>query len=72
MENTLASQVAEMPRKKRNDTAVKIDVEIARKARTISSYYERSLAEYLSELMKPVVDKEFDKFKKMLEGHKNA
>lgn len=55
-----------MPRKKRNDLAVKIDADIVRKARTICSYSDITLAEYLSGFLKPIIDREFEGFKKKL------
>jgi hypothetical protein len=53
-----------MPRKpKRNDVAVKVDAEVVRKARVVATYREVPLAELLSELLAPVVEKEYRKFK---------
>lgn len=55
-----------MPRQKRNDLAVKLDAVIVRKARTISAYKDISMAEYLSNILRPIIDKQFDAFKKQL------
>ncbi len=55
-----------MAREKRNDTSVKIDAEIIRKARTISAFRDISMAEYLSTILRPIIDKEFEQFKKSL------
>ncbi len=62
----MSSMVAEMPRVKRNDVAVKIDAEIIRKARTMASYRGIPLAKYLSDKLRKTVDHEFDLFKKDL------
>lgn len=56
-----------MPRKpKRNDRAVKVEAEIIRQAQTICSYREVTLAEYLSDILRSVVAKDFEHFKKDL------
>lgn len=57
---------ATMAEKKRNDRAVKVEAEIVRKAQTICSFREITLAEYLSNILRPVVDREFEKFKREL------
>lgn len=64
--------VAKMPRKKRNDLAVKIEAEIARKAKTICSYRDGTVAEYLSNLLRPLVDRDFEKFRRELTDDKKS
>lgn len=61
-----------MPKKKRNDVAVKIDNDIARKARTIASYRGVPMAELLSDWLKPIADREFERFKKQLEKEQES
>lgn len=48
--------VAEQVVARRNDTAVKVDAEIARKAKIVAAYRDVSLAEYLSKALKDIVD----------------
>ncbi len=55
-----------MPRKKRDDRAVKIETEIARQVATMCQYWDKPIAEYLSELLRPAVARDFAKFKKEL------
>jgi hypothetical protein len=55
--------LATMPRPKRNDIAVKIDRDVIRKAKTICGHRDISLAEYLTGLLSPVIDREYDRFK---------
>jgi len=62
----MTTTVQAMPRKKRNDIAVKIDAEIVRRARTISSHADTSLAEYLSEILQPIIEERWAEFKKRL------
>lgn len=68
----MSSMVAEMPRTKRNDVAVKIDAEIVRKARTMASYRGIPLAQYLSEKLRKDVDHEFILFRKEIAKDKNG
>jgi hypothetical protein len=50
-----------VPRKpKRKDVTVKIDAEVARQARTVASYNDEQFAEYLTRLLKPIVQREFE------------
>lgn len=43
---------------KRNDLSVKIDAEIVRKVKIVAAYRDLSIAEYLSETLRPIVDQE--------------
>lgn len=52
--------------KKRNDRAVKIEADIVRKAQTICAHREITLAEFLSDLLRDPVGREYDKFKREL------
>lgn len=58
---------AVMAEKKRVDAAVKIDAEIARKVRTMCSFRGTVMAEYISAILKPVVDRDFEKFRKEIQ-----
>jgi hypothetical protein len=49
------------PTSDRNDVAVKMDRRIVAKARYVAEQREITLAEYLSEIVRPVVDKDFEK-----------
>lgn len=50
------STVAERPMTKRNDTAVKIDTEVVRRAKIVAAYRSQSLAEYLTARLAPFVE----------------
>jgi hypothetical protein len=51
----------------RNDLAVKLDAEIAKKAKHVAINRGITLAEYLSELVRPLVEKDFkEEMSKML------
>jgi hypothetical protein len=41
---------------RRTDLAVKIDASLARKAKIVASYKDMSLAQYLSEALRPIVE----------------
>ena len=43
---------------RRNDVAVKIDAEVARQAKIVAAFKDVSLAEFLSEALRPIVEKE--------------
>ena len=43
---------------KRNDETVRVDADILRKARIVAAIKGLSLAEYLSEVLRPAVDRE--------------
>ena len=43
------------PMAKRDDTAAKIDAKIVRDAKIVAAYRDITLAEYLSELLRPLV-----------------
>jgi hypothetical protein len=45
---------------KRNDVNVKMDAEVARKCKIVASLRGISAAEYLSERMRPLVQKDFE------------
>jgi hypothetical protein len=49
---------------KRNDVSVKMDAEVVNDARIAASYSGMSLAEYLSETLRPIVERDIE------EGHK--
>lgn len=47
---------------KRNDLSVKIDAEIVRKVKIVAAYRDLSIAEYLSETLRPIVERELREF----------
>lgn len=53
-----------MPKPKRNDSSVKIESGIVRKARLITDFRDATLAEYLSDLLRPLVERDYDQFKR--------
>lgn len=59
----------ERPMVRRNDVAVKIDADIVRKAKIVAAYKEVSLAQYLSEVLGPTVDRDLKEHsRRELEG----
>lgn len=50
-----------MPKPKRNDVAVKIDAYVARLARILAAYEDTTIAEIVSEGMRPILMKRLDK-----------
>jgi hypothetical protein len=50
--------LAEPPMARRTDATAKIDVEVLRKARVVASFKGLTLAEYLSETLEPIVDRQ--------------
>jgi hypothetical protein len=47
--------VAEEPMTKRNDVPVKVDAEVVRVAKIAAAYKDMTLAEYISERLRPLV-----------------
>lgn len=45
---------------KRNDVTVKLDAGVVRKAKAVASLLDLTLAEYLSDLIRPLVDRDLD------------
>lgn len=61
----MTAGVQTVPRKpKRNDEITKLDKELLRKARHIANHRDVQLSEYLSEALRPIVDRDFAKFRK--------
>jgi hypothetical protein len=58
------------PAKKRKDRAVKVEEELAVMASTMCAYRKQSVAEYLSRLLRPLIEKDFEAFKRELHGRK--
>ena len=46
---------------KRNDVPVKLDAEVARKAKMVAASQDKSLAEYISETLRPIVTRALEK-----------
>lgn len=55
------TQALTMPRPKRTDLTAKIDAAILIKARTVASDRNIPMAEYLSELLRPQVERDYAK-----------
>ena len=53
-----------MAKQKRNDVAAKIDAEVIRVARIVAAYRNQTVAEYLSEKLKPLVEKDLARYAK--------
>lgn len=53
----MATATATMPRPKRDDIPVKMDAGVVHICKIVAAYRNISLAEYLSETMKPVAEK---------------
>ncbi len=54
------STIADYPMAKRQDVAVKIDAEVARLAKIVAAFEEKSLARYISDLLKPLIEAAYD------------
>lgn len=55
---------------RRKDMAVKIDAEVTRKAKIVAAYKDVSLAEYLSESLRDIVDRDLTEYaKRALDPH---
>jgi hypothetical protein len=55
-------------RQPRNDKAVKIARDLATKAKVIADTLEISIAEYLSDILRPHIEKDWPKALKRLDG----
>lgn len=53
-----------MPKPKRNDVPVKIDAEVVRQARIVAAFEGVSLAEYLSDFLRPHVAEALERHKR--------
>lgn len=51
----MSTALLERPMAKRNDVAVKIDAEVIAEAKMVAASRETTLADYLSELIRPLV-----------------
>jgi len=56
--------------KKRNDIAVKIDADVYRGMKTVAAWKGFSVAKYLSETMRPIVERELRRMSKDFGKHK--
>jgi predicted HicB family RNase H-like nuclease len=57
-----------MAKPKRNDVPVKVDEEVVRLARIVAAYRGESLAEYMSETLRPIVQRHLAKYAKQVEA----
>ena len=53
--------LADRPMTKRNDVPIKIDAEVVHVARIAAAYKDMSLAEYISERLRPLVAEDVDR-----------
>jgi hypothetical protein len=53
---------------RRNDVAVKIDADVARVAKIVASFKDISLAEYLTETLRPVVERDLREHSRRVVG----
>lgn len=58
LESPMATKKRGRPEKGRNDVSVRLDATIAAKARLVAQDRHKSLAEYLSEITGPIVDRD--------------
>lgn len=64
--------VLEMPRAaKRDDTAVKVETKIYRRAKQIAAWRDISLAQYLSELLDKPVSRDYKELRKEMGQEEN-
>jgi hypothetical protein len=56
----MAQLLADQTMPKRNDVSVKIDAEVVAEARMVSASRDLGLAEYLSEILKPIVRRDLE------------
>ena len=52
----MATSTGEKPQ----DIAVKINAEVARKVRILAAFHQQSIARYLSDLLMPIVQADYD------------
>lgn len=55
------STVLERDLVKRNDVTVKVDAEVARLAKIVSEFEGKSLAAYVSDVLRPIVERDLEK-----------
>jgi hypothetical protein len=65
---TMARKKMGRPKSNRQDVSVKFDEHLARKAKLIASDRGITMAEYLSELARPLIDRDYVKLVKKVEG----
>ena len=69
----MTTQVLTMPktnRTKRNDIAVKVDAGVIASARVVVAHRNITLAEYLSDLLRPLVERDLKKTGREITGEK--
>lgn len=60
MPRTAEIPVAKRDEPKRNDVTVKVDAEVIAEAKMVAASKDKSLAEYLSEVLKPIVRRDLE------------
>lgn len=53
----MSAQAMDATMARRNDVTVKMDAEVARKAKIVAAYRDQSLAEFISDQLSPIVDR---------------
>ena len=59
----MSALTLDRPMTKRNDVSVKVDADVVEACRLAATYQGKSLAEYLSETLKPIAERDIE------EGH---
>jgi hypothetical protein len=54
----MSPALVDAPVVKRNDVTVRLDAEVAAKAKTVAASRNQNLAEYLSEVLAPIVERD--------------
>lgn len=58
---TAATLDRTMPKPKRNDVPVKMDAEVVRQAKMVAASRDQTLAEYISETLRPIVKRALER-----------
>jgi hypothetical protein len=58
---TRAARENPMAESKRNDITVRVDADVIRDAKVVAAFRDITLAEYLSEVLRPIVDADLDR-----------
>jgi hypothetical protein len=68
--NTMAAKKPGRPMGNRSDTTVKMDADVVAKAKIAAAYKGKSLAEYLTELVRPLVVRDIEQEHARMKGGK--
>ena len=56
----MSPALLDVPMTRRNDVTVKLDADVAREAKMVAASRDQTLAEYLSELLRPLVRRDLE------------